>query len=212
MSSSGSESGVTGTLVLISFRPNNVYSLKLFQRVVEDTKQNYPVICQWYGMTIEKPRSLYWYIATDTTLSATPTSGLKNSLSSLTDEEPVAFAMTTHRALPPVLRSPITVIAIMDVADGQPDSVAEDMINHTADMQHKMPGFFAWTYGLTENRRRAVYMGGWESMEDHVDLASFGREEDTEFVQAAEETFSFFSAVRIRHVEFKEEATENFSE
>ncbi|VDC03224.1 unnamed protein product [Peniophora sp. CBMAI 1063] len=164
-SSSSSDADFATTLVFIAFKPNDAYSPELFQRVVDDTRRKYHTICQWHGTTIEKPHKLYWYTATNTALPTAPTSALLKTISPLTSSPPTAFAITMHRPLAPVLRSPVTISAIMDLADGQPETVAEDMVNQTADMQHGMKGFVDWTYGISGDGRRVVYMGGWESVE-----------------------------------------------
>lgn len=107
----------------------------------------------------------YRSLATDTTLAAAPISALKERVLPMTDDEPITFAMIMRRPLPAVLRSPVTISVIMDIADGQSTHFAVDMTNQTAQMQEGMPGFRGWTYGITEDERCVVYIGGWESIE-----------------------------------------------
>ena len=45
-----------------------------------------------------------------------------------------------------------------------------------------------------------------------MNLASFGREEDAKLVEAAEETYSYFSSVQIMHVAYKEESSDRTSD
>jgi len=181
---------------------------------LRDTAQgwkNKGLIAQYWGTAQRQANDFYWLLlwqshAHATAIKADPTYPIFAQKRQALAIKPVydvhvcfpGFDATRH-----TLDAPVTEIDIYRTnEDGAPETHAKiRRVTRRIESFH-MQGFFGLSWGLAvDDGTRGVYLGGWETIEDHMRLGT--SDEHKVFVKECEEIFANFRELSVAHVYFK---------
>jgi len=171
---------------------------------------------QYWGTSVENANEFYWLLLWQSHAHAAAVKAEPSYPTFVQDREALATKPVYEVHVPfsgnpqCLLEAPVTEVDYYKMDDGKVNPAARPVAEtqerilrtHALVESLQLPGFIAFCRGADiDDETRAVTLGGWSSIEDHMRLGTL--DEHSKFLEEAEEIFKNLTELSITHVHFK---------